>query len=65
MNRKLKYGTYGYTHLDLGEKKPECCGTCKYHKKEDDWVCDNPDSDCYADYTEYSDFCENFEKRTR
>ena len=51
--------------LGVGEKKPECCGTCKYHKKEDDWVCDNPDSDCYTDYTEYSDFCENFEKRTR
>jgi len=64
--RNLKYGTYGYTHLNIGEKKQECCGTCKHHRKrkqDPDWTCNNPDSDCYADFTGYKDYCENYEAR--
>ena len=42
----------------------ECCGKCKYHEYEDTdgWVCVNPDSD-YCGWTEYNDYCEEFEER--
>ena len=44
----------------------ECCGTCKYHQHEDvdnGWVCVNPDSDYCSDWTEYNDYCVDYEER--
>ena len=44
----------------------KCCGTCKWHKLEnisDGFVCVNSDSDYCADWTEYGDSCEEWEKR--
>ena len=44
----------------------EICGKCKYHRTADckeDWICTNEDSEYYADYTEYTDKCEEFEER--
>ena len=44
----------------------EVCGTCSYHyydKEEESWVCDNPDSELFTDYTEYQDTCEEWEER--
>ena len=44
----------------------QCCGTCKYHQFEnvnDGYVCVNSDSEYCADWTEYSDFCEEWEER--
>ena len=39
-----------------------CCGTCKYHKREvNEWICTNPESEYYADYTDYGDECEEQE----
>lgn len=47
-------------------EKKDCCGLCKYHVHEDiddGWVCVNPDSDNFTDWTEYDDACEEFEQR--
>ena len=43
------------------------CGTCRYHRKEADgsWICTNPDSDYYTDWTEYGDSCEEYEERAQ
>lgn len=42
----------------------EICGKCKHHRKEfEEWVCTNPDSECYGCATEYNDDCESFEDR--
>ena len=44
----------------------QCCGTCKYHQFEnvnDGYVCVNSDSEYCADWTEYSDCCEEWEER--
>lgn len=40
------------------------CGKCIYHRYDDgEWVCNNPDSECYGCYTEYRDSCNDFETR--
>nr|DAI50690.1 MAG TPA: hypothetical protein [Bacteriophage sp.] len=42
----------------------KCCGTCKYHHHadiDDGWVCVNDQSEYYADWTDYSDSCEEWE----
>lgn len=47
-------------------KKEECCGTCKWHKREvinGEWVCMNKDSDNCAFETEYKDSCDQWESR--
>lgn len=44
----------------------QCCGTCKYHEPESidvGWVCVNPESEYYTDWTEYNDCCEEYEER--
>lgn len=42
----------------------ECCGVCKYHKKEDgEWTCTNEDSEAYGLETHYQDTCEEYESR--
>lgn len=52
----------------MQKEQKECCGLCQYHKPEGnifppDWICTNPESENYSDYTEYSDKCEQFEER--
>ncbi len=40
------------------------CSTCKYHEhrnSDDSWVCVNPESEYYADWTDYDDSCEDWE----
>ena len=50
--------------------KEKCCGTCKWHKKDkhsqggEDWMCVNPDCYYCTDYTDYDDWCEDWEVRT-
>ena len=42
------------------------CGTCRYHQHEDvddGWVCTNAESENCADWTEYTDSCEEWEER--
>ena len=43
----------------------ECCGTCEFHRKdrEEDWYCNNQDSEMYTCYTDYSYRCEDYEVR--
>lgn len=42
----------------------EICGKCIHHRKEiEEWICHNPDSECYGCYTEYRDTCDKFEDR--
>lgn len=46
--------------------KEQCCGTCRHHVHEnidDGWVCTNPRSDYVTDWTEYDDWCEEWEER--
>ena len=42
-----------------------CCGTCEHHRCDikGEWVCGNPESDYFTDYTEYKDYCEDYEER--
>ena len=43
-----------------------CCGTCKYHEYEkasQGWVCVNDKSDFLSDWTEYGDYCEEWEMK--
>lgn len=37
----------------------ECCGTCKFHRTDDngEWVCTNDLSEYYALEADYSDMC--------
>ena len=48
-----------------GIVKEEKCGKCLHHRYEDgEWICNNPDSECYGCYTEYNDICnDGFEER--
>jgi len=40
------------------------CGTCRWHKCDgSDWICLNVNGDRYAEYTNYSDECEEWEGR--
>lgn len=42
----------------------ENCGHCQHHRKDDEeWICNNPDSECFGCYTEYKDTCEDFKER--
>jgi hypothetical protein len=45
--------------------KEKCCGTCKYHKHEvdDGWVCVNDSSEFCTYWTDYRDYCEDWEGR--
>lgn len=49
-------------------EREQCCGTCKWHKPEPgnegaEWVCENPDSMHYSDFTPYNYDCPDFEER--
>lgn len=49
------------------------CGKCKYNKFEEKelksgnhvlaYACDNPESECYGCYTQYDDYCDEFEDK--
>lgn len=42
------------------------CGECRFHMHDqdnDEWVCNNPDSECYGCETYYSDTCDDAEER--
>ena len=44
----------------------KCCGTCKYHYHKnigDGWECVNDRGEYFADWTEYSDSCDEWEGR--
>lgn len=44
----------------------KCCGTCKYHYHKnicDGWECVNDRSEYFADWTDYSDSCDEWEGR--
>lgn len=45
----------------------ECCGTCKYHIKdenfEEDYICLNTESDYLADWTDYNFVCDEYKER--
>jgi hypothetical protein len=44
------------------------CGNCKYNVyevDEDDFICDNPDSDNFGIYTDYNGECEYYEEREK
>ena len=44
--------------------KDKMCGKCIHHRyKDGEWICTNPDSECYGCYTEYNDECDEFEER--
>ena len=44
----------------------KCCGTCRHHQRDpwdDEWVCNNEDSECYGVNTEYRDSCDDYEEK--
>ena len=43
----------------------EICGTCKWHHKDemDDWMCVNNNSEYCADWTSYTDSCDDWEPK--
>ena len=42
----------------------QICGKCLHHRKQDEeWICNNPDSECYGCYTEYRDGCDEYDER--
>lgn len=56
----------GAKRRKVRDRMDRCCGTCKWHEYDDisgDFVCVNGDSDCCADWTDYSDSCEEWEER--
>lgn len=59
----------GFKEGERGFKEGKtCCGTCKHHRHEDiddGWVCVNPDSEYYTEWTEYRDVCEEWEGRSQ
>ena len=45
-----------------------CCGTCEHHKCDKEsanWVCDNPNSDYCTYWTDYNDWCYDYEERSK
>jgi hypothetical protein len=48
------------------EEQEQCCGSCRWHyytEPDDDWICTNPNSENYADFTEYAHSCEEYQSR--
>ena len=41
-----------------------CCGNCRYHRSDGngDWICSNPDSEYFTDWTDYMDWCLEYEE---
>ena len=43
-----------------------CCGDCKYHRNEaGEWFCMNTDSEMYGCETDYNDYCDDHEERSK
>ena len=50
--------------MNRRDEYKENCGHCLHHRNIDgEWICVNPDSECYGCYTEYNDECREFEER--
>lgn len=53
---------YGMERYDT-----DCCGTCKYHKPDNEeegaWICTNEESYYECEYTDYKDYCADYESR--
>lgn len=50
------------------DQSGEVCGTCQYHRlnsRTDEWQCDNPESDCFTAYTDYTDTCQEYMRRMK
>lgn len=47
------------------EEWEDCCGTCRFHRKQDgEWFCNNTGSDVYGCETDYDDGpCDMYENR--
>jgi hypothetical protein len=46
------------------ENDERCCGTCRYHTREDisgDYVCGCDGSEYFSDWTDYNDICDEWE----
>lgn len=48
----------------------KCCGNCKHHipgemTGEGDFACNNGESEAYGLETNYDDYCEEFEERSK
>lgn len=46
--------------------KDNCCGICEYHvfsQEDGDYICVNPNSEYYSDFTNYESCCEEYEER--
>ena len=44
----------------------QCCGTCQHHKDRrwpSDWTCTNGKSKNHGNYTEWEDWCEQYEEK--
>lgn len=54
-----------YTEKQKREIDGQVCGECMYsvRNEDDDWVCNNPESDYYIDYVDYHDSCDSFSPR--
>ena len=50
---------------DEQERKKQCCGTCEYHRLDNDigWVCTNRGSIYWAEETDYTNYCTEWEER--
>lgn len=48
-------------------EKMKCCGTCWFNKYDADsdgaFVCNNSDSEYFACWTDYDDYCEEWKAR--
>lgn len=51
------------------KNEDKCCGTCKYHKPDDDfpedWICCNDKSENVADWTDFEDVCDQYEEKAQ
>lgn len=50
------------------DRDQEICANCYYSRwdsKSEDFVCNNPESEYFADWTEYQGYCSCFENRYR
>lgn len=50
------------------DQSDEVCGTCQYHRlnsRTDEWKCDNPESDYFTNYTDYTDTCQEYMRRMK
>ena len=70
----LLTSTEPYTAESEDKKMKDCCGECKYNKRDFskpqnsgyiEFCCGNEDSEMYGVPTFYDDYCENFTEKDR